>query len=769
MDRTQTTRRQRFVSWLGVVTWVLLGVVSGWAQTPAVPTTIDDASAAGEAAGSPRALYRQAHADFTAGRIDQAWTTAIGVFRQGHRSVNLLNLLAAIELKAGRQAIAGLWLKKALCFDPGDSTARRLLAQMPPSPRPVPLRPNQTREHLDEISRQLPELLSRLNNPQTFARRILEELQFGRFYHALALAEEYEKRHPGPEAQGLSALAAMFLGQNREALAMAGNALKTAPDQPIAATVVAMLTDTNPLSSTSSNARSAYDRDRFGEAIAAANRLVQIDARSAEGNLVLARIALDRLDMATADKQLAEALKRDPDHPLAHLYNVELAMNTNNASAAARSLDFAWRRGYNLPSVRLRAGLVALAGGRVTEARQILADCQQMMPFVDRDAWPLCVQLGINVDPAHVRNVLKTWRERLGTTALSCYYEALIERNANNMERAVALIKQGMAANPDLIAPLPAVSLIANLAGDAELARAVLERVVAARPDDQELRRQLSMLTTKVSTEASMDKRDTGPFTVEHPSELSSALLDAVLAMLNRTYGDLTRLFGISPKPVPVRLVVTPGAGDRIALFDRASGKLTLSVILGDADGMAKLVADMYPEVANSEQKAFGEQFARHTLFHEFSHLLVGKALEGVKPTGIQATWLHEGLAEVIGGESSVLSVRLKRLQQARRDGKYKILAPPALNALLTATKASPVELEGAYAQSYLMVSHLLKKSGGLLVGLSLLIEAIRQQETGKSLSETLTNIYQENAEVFAQSWQEAGEPCIEKGQPFTW
>lgn len=412
-----------------------LSVSSGLpaSSSPSAPSPAALAAFDKPGQAAPRDLYKVAFEAFTAGDFESARLYALRIFLDGHRSTNQLDLLGALELKTGRHLIGGEWLRKALVLNPDDANAKKLLARLPPPPRPIPIDPGQLPEHFAGISRKLPLLLARLTTPRVHFDAVLDELARGQFYKALALSEEYEKRYPGVDGTSLTALCAWYLGRMRDAGQLVAQGLQVNPHHTLLLTLHAFLSDTNPETAAQSRPHALYALDRIEEAVKAANVWSAAQPKSAEGLLVKARIALDTLQGPAAKAALDLAAQRDPDHPELDLLRAELYMAARQPQQAGESLKRSLRRGYHLPSVNLSMGLFAAANGQIEEARSVLEESEGRQPFVDRQAWWLFVRLAIAVDRLpQARRALDEWKTRFPMNAHFAAAEALYAKKSGN-------------------------------------------------------------------------------------------------------------------------------------------------------------------------------------------------------------------------------------------------------------------------------------------------------------------------------------------------
>ncbi|HNV68486.1 MAG TPA: tetratricopeptide repeat protein, partial [Candidatus Ozemobacteraceae bacterium] len=376
---------------VGLFFLLLAGVTSGISQTLYSPAVTDLFNRPGSS--SPRDLYKMAHEHFTAGKLDDARLLAMRILLDGHRSQNLLDLLGTIEVKAGRPLLAGEWLRKAISLNLEDNVARKVLLRLPPPPRPIPMDQGKLEAHFAQISQKLPLLLERLNSPSLHFDSVLDEIARGQFYKALALAEEYEKKSPGANGTGLTALCALYLGRTRDALQLVEQGLKLDPYHSLLLFVKVLGTDTHPDTSAPNRARALFDQDQWDEALKACDQLTALFPRSGDGLLIKARIAYERRQYGQARSLADQASIRDPDHPGIDLLRSDIALAQNQREQAAQHIERAFRRGYHLPSVTLKAAMLALLSEQSDEAARVLDETEALQPFVDRDAYPLFVEL----------------------------------------------------------------------------------------------------------------------------------------------------------------------------------------------------------------------------------------------------------------------------------------------------------------------------------------------------------------------------------------
>jgi tetratricopeptide (TPR) repeat protein len=370
---------------------------------------------------SAKQLFELAKNALKAKKFDDARLFALRIYFDGFRSKSLLNLLGIVEVNDGRPLLASIWFRKSLSLGIHNRLAQRYLARLPGKIKPIPVDPTRLAEHFTRITEELPELLEQLVNPKLHFNAIMKSLQRGQIYKALALAEEYEKNYPGPDGASLTALCAWKLGRNQDAIQIVKNNLSKSPYHPLLLFVKAVIEDTHPGSSSPSYFRALYDLDKWAKALKAAKEFEKIFPESPDALIVRARIMLDMHKLPEARKALEEASIKAPGNPEIDLLWVEYFLQNNNRDRAGRRLSRAFRRGYNLPSVSLTAGLFALQAGRANEVNVILNDARTGRPFTDPDAYPLYITLLLmNDQTIEARDAIDEWSDR--TLERSMYY-----------------------------------------------------------------------------------------------------------------------------------------------------------------------------------------------------------------------------------------------------------------------------------------------------------------------------------------------------------
>ncbi|MBF0545084.1 MAG: hypothetical protein HQM08_11645 [Candidatus Riflebacteria bacterium] len=443
-----------------------------FAQT-ASPTVISCEKIFDNASGySPRDLYKYAYDAFSRGDSEGARLLALRIFIDGYRSTNLLNLLAAIEVKANRHLFAGEWLRKVLCINAEDGTAKKLLARLPPAPRPIPIQPGGLNEHFNTISKKVSQLMNRLTTPKIHFDSVFQEVARGQLYKALALAEEYEKKYPGIDGSSLSALCAYFIGRMKDAVELTEKGLAQDRHNPMFLTLQALISDTNAETSAPSRPWALYDMDRIDDALTAATEWNKSYPKSAEGFIVQARIAMDKGDFQAASDELEQASQRDPDNPKVELLKAGLFQGMKKIAEAGNAIGQAYRRGYNLPSVNLVSALYAISNNKIDEAKGIFSETVHYRPFIDRDAYPLYIQLAMILNEMKAAEAaIEEWKKRQPLNSQMCFLTAIFLHKAGNTATALQWAEKGAALYPSNAAGQQLLISLKNAMGKSPSAR----------------------------------------------------------------------------------------------------------------------------------------------------------------------------------------------------------------------------------------------------------------------------------------------------------
>jgi len=812
---------------------ILLSMVGLSIASPATAAGQPEGLAAAEAAFLkqrtvvPRDLYRLAHEAFTEGRIDEARLYALRIFFDGFRSNNLLDLLGGIEIKAGQPLLAGEWLRKSLCLNQDDPTARKLLARLPPTPRAIPVDPAALQEHFAQITSRLPQLLSRLKTKKLHYDSVLDEIARGQFYKALALAEEYEKRHPGVDGTALTALCALYLGRTKDAIQLYEQGLAKVPCHPLLLFIKAMVSDTNPETSATSRPRALYDLDRWKEAEKAADQLTQGFPKSAEGLLVRARIALDRMQPRNAQVFLDRAAQRDPDHPMLDLLRLDLALMTGEPEKGGDILKRAFRRGYNFPSVNLKAGLLAAANARPDESKTIMDDAANSLPFLDRDAWFLYVQLAIITNRVQdARRALDIWAARLPRRSLACYMEALYCFKVSDVDKGLEWLKKGFAMNPDHVTVLNALTSIPALSRDPVLAQQIMTRLSAAEqaaqenpalpqpdlpeaedgkptplppdptqepsPEENSAAGQTSVDPSPAPSPAIASPSNpptpaqpvaavmpdfpmTGPaansarFTIKSAAGTAPSLPGIMLQTLEMTMNRLESRLGPLKAPLAVHLVPVSAMGSSIARFFPDKNTLVISALYTDLGAVRSWIATEYPTADEENTMILSQALPGFELARELSRaLLFGRAPKAFAPEN-RAIWLQAGISEILGGSDDVTKFLLQTVQARIASDEAQLVQLDKVDDLLGDASASIAARDTARAQAYLTAAFLVKKKTDFTQGIAAVLALLEKLGNGVPLATALQEIFQMSRDQFESGWKESAFWSLRQGVPYEW
>lgn len=767
--------------------WLLaMLVIAGWGELPISEASAESATPTPQAAFdqpgrySPRDLYRWAHEAFQANDLDGARLLALRVFFDGHRSVNLLNLLGTIEIKAGRPLLATEWLLKALCLDFTNSTARNILARLPGRPIPMPVDPLRFHEHFTAVSRRLPKMLDQLSSPRIHADTIQKEIQRGMFYMGLALAEEYEKKYPGVDGPALTALCAWYLGRNQDTRTLVDNNLGKSPHHHLLLFVKAMLDDTHPETSAPSRLRALYDLDRWQEALDGSKKYTSLFPKSSEGFQLRARIALDLMRTKEAAEALEAAKKCDPGNPEVDLLATELAFLEDDVVGAEQALRRALRRGYHLPSVNLAAGLIAAANQRLAEATTIFQEAAHSLPFSDRSAWPFYIQLALRLDKMReAATALDLWRKRGSIGSEYSYMLGINCFRTNDIKNAIGWINRGFSQNSNRLAILKELLSFPEIHHDQVLVQNIKNKLASAGIKDDSGPAPVLVSpppgggrpTPPAAAPAtapgapSADGLFEITLSVEGGPELRQQL-ETLLAQIN---ADLEPLLGRMTSPVFVNFVPSAGMGNTIAMFDTNSVGLVITQLVFETDLLRVINQAEKPWMSDEEiEQLIGAQ-ARHQIARELAQLMILRHLSDPMAALRTSNWVIQGLAETLAGSPEVLSARLKGVQKAIEEKKIELGSLSTINQTFSDGYSAPDILDAAYAQAYLMTSFLMKREGTVGEGVQRVLELLKLTSEGTAFDQALQKVFKLSLADFESGWKQAAFWSLRQGTPYSW
>jgi tetratricopeptide (TPR) repeat protein len=750
---------------------------------------------------SARDLYKMAYEAFQAGDLTGARLLALRVFFDGHRSSNLLDLLGAIEVKADRALLGGVWLRKALSLAPDDSTAKKMLARLPPQPRPIPMESTKLADHFAAISRKLPPLLARLTNARLHADSILSELERGQFYKALALAEEYEKRYPGPDGQALTALCAVFLGRTRDASGILEHALPKAPTNATLLFVKAMLTDTHPDTSSPSRAKSLFDQDQWAEAEKVADSLTQTQPRSAEGLLVKARIAFEQLQIASAAALLEAVGKRDPDNPVMELLRAEMYLLTQKTAQAGDQFQRAFKRGYHLPSINLRAGRVAVQNDNLEEGRTILAECENYLPFLDRDAYSLFVRLAIDLGNLPLaRKVMDEWQARFSPKSELAYCEALYFIRSGDGNKSLEWARKAFELNPNRLPLLLEVGANPIFDGDPLLRENIEKRIkkagpLTAAPPPPPAKRAKPAVALPANPNAPAPTPPAAPTGTDDSAKAPAPPEAPAVAGSMIATGERFSLRADNDVLPPTQEIIKKGiepALDKVEAFlgrrapgtvsfhaksdirrffwvaqgDLKNGSVAISGMFGEPGSLRIALEAIRQDMQPEYEARFLEVFPAQNLIEETFAAVLFQLIKNLSKTVPQALWLHKGLGQIAGNDPDILRDRLSFTQSMIAEGRLTLLTPDKVNAILL-EPATGADLLNATTHAYLMTAFLIKKGATFREGINKAVQLLELLAAGKSMAAGLKQVYAISEAEFESGWKEAGYMSLTQGIPY--
>ena len=127
------------------------------------------------------------------------------------------------------------------------------------------------------------------------------------------------------------------------------------------------------------------------------------------------------------------------------------------------------------------------------------------------------------------------------------------------------------------------------------------------------------------------------------------------------------------------------------------------------------------------------------------------------------------GLAEILAGSRYTLRYRLLVAQKSLDTQMANISTISMLNSIFTEGYSTPAILETATAQSYLMSSYLIKKSGGLGKGCKQMMALISKVSEGSDFDSAVKEVFNITVNDFDKGWKEAASWAMQQGAPYEW
>ncbi len=728
-------------------------------------------------------LYRLARETMASGQLDASRLFALRLFFDGNRSQNLLNLLGVIELQAGQPLLASEWLRKASALSLVNKVAQRYLSRLPSRPRPIPVDQTKLADHFAEISDALPKLLDRLANPKLHFESVMKAIERGQFYLALALSEEYEKKYPGPQGSSLTALCAWYLGRNRDALNLAEQGLAKEPHHPMLLFVKAMVSDSHPGSSAGNYFRALYDIDQWNKATSLVDQFSKSNPNSPDAYITQARIMLDLHKIKEAGQALQEAGVRDPGNPEIELLWVGYLMQRGESDKASKRLARAFRRGYNMPSVSLAAGLFALQGGRVNELNVILNDAGNSRPFTDPEAYPTYISLLLLSDRMpEARSVLDEWRSRSSERSMICYLESFYFFKTGDNQKALEWLKKGFQQNPNRLDMLKFLAGFPALGDDIKLFAEINNRLASASfPGFMEMPvpestpatvlPQPGTVTAVTGAPANNSAQVSGDgmFQITLGPGLDPSGRTMIASELGKMYERIASRIGTLSVPIFVNFLSAEGLGPTIALYESQNTALTVTSAYYDSEMIRSIILANFDALGDEELGTLIEELPGHLLAGELTRLIIQILIPEAKTNKDRTAWMQIGLAEILAGSSMTQRYRMLIAQKSLESKVAKLASANMINSIFAEGYTSPAVFETATAQAYLMTAFLVRKSGSLEKGCRDMMKLIELISKGSEFGPALDQVFKISEADFEKSWTDAAYWALKQGAPYEW
>lgn len=712
------------------------------------------------------------------GKLEDARLYALRMYFDGTRNVNLLNLLGAIELQAGRPLLASEWFRKSSSLTFNNKVAQRYLSRLPGKPRPIPVDPAKLTEHFVEIANGLPKLVEKLENPKIHFEAILKALERGQMYLALALSEEYEKKYPGTgDGVGLSALCAWYLGRNGDALKVIEDSGKKFPYNSLILFVKAMIDDMHPATAGGNYFRALYDFDQWEKALNVAEQYNKQNPKSADAYITLARILLELHKTKEAGEALQEAGKRDPGNPEIEILWVSYMLQRDDKEKASKRLVNAFKRGYNLPSVNLTAGVFAMQDGRIDEVNVIVDEATACLPFSDPEAYPIYVSLVLTLDRlTDARKALNYWKPRSAEKSMYCYMEAFYYFKANKIKNAIEWLSKAFEKNPfrvdvlRFMVALPILqqedpNLYARINNQlSNLTKGFVSMNVPVKfiPQPEDKREEAPGITDVSAPVVS------GNFKIALGNGIDESGRAMILEELEPIYNRIASRIGAIKEPINIKLVSAEMMGPTIVSYDIKNSVITVTSNYFDTDMIRNIILANFDEFAEDNMKSLVDEYPGHLLGSALTRYMIHQKYKETANSAGSNSWMMYGLGEILAGSSYVQRYRLLVAQKSINNNAARLSPVNSINGIFTSGYKTPAITETSIAQAYLMTCYLVKKEG-LAKGCKKMIDLIKSVSTGADIDLALKTTFNIGVEDFEKGWMNAASYAMSQGIPYLW
>lgn len=728
---------------------------------------------------SSKELYRMAREAMASGYLIEARLFALRLFFDGNRSQNLLNLLGVIEIQNNRPLLASEWFRRANSVTLTNKVAQRYLSRLPSKPRPIPVDPTKLAEHFNGITEALPRLNERLVNEKLHFGSILKAIERGQFYLSLALAEEYEKKYKGDgNGQALTALCAWYLGRNKDALNIVESQLQNYPHHDLLLFTKAMVLDSHPATSSVSYFRALYDLDQWKKVRSLSQKYSKMNPNSPDAYITIARIMLDLHKIKEAGQALQEAGIRDPGNPETDLLWVTYLLQRKELDKASNRLQRAFRRGYNMPSVSLTAGLLAVNGGRLNEVNIILGDAINSRPFTDPSVYPIYITLLLQADRmTEARDALDEWKSRVSELSMLCYLEAFYGFKLGDNSVAIEWVRKGFKKNPDRLEILQTLIGFPALGDDPELFAMINNRLaIASLGDFSPISVPEPLLVSKPTTTKKDKTRSSGSgisgegkFQITLGSGIDATGREILGSELASMYERIAGRIGTLSVPIFINFISGEGLGPTIAMYEPTNTVVTVTTVYYDSDMIRNIILANFDAFGDEEMGKILGEYPEHILAAELTRLIIQILIPESKINKNATAWMQRGLSEILAASNITQRYRLLVAQKSIEAGTASLASGNMINSIFAEGYTSPAVYETATAQSYLMTAFLIKRSGSLEKGCRQMMKIIELVSKGIDFSKALKETFNISEEEFEKGWKESAHWSLSQGTPYEW
>jgi hypothetical protein len=238
---------------------------------------------------------------------------------------------------------------------------------------------------------------------------------------------------------------------------------------------------------------------------------------------------------------------------------------------------------------------------------------------------------------------------------------------------------------------------------------------------------------------------------------------------LTEMYSRIASRIGGIKEPVNVRFISAENMGPMVANYDTKKDLITVTSNYYDKDMIRNIVLANFNAFTEEEVTSLIEEYPKHLLASALCRYMINHIDSNAKDADSKNYWMKLGLAEILAGSRYTLRYRLLVAQKSIDTQMAKLSSLNMINSIFTEGYTTPAIIETATAQSYLMTSYLIKKSGGLGKGCKQMMTFISKISEGSDFDSAIKEVFNTSSNDFDKGWKEAAAWAMQQGAPYEW